>query len=409
MSSAMNPELNNAHWVEQTSQYVAHTYGRFPVAMVRGEGCYLWDADGKRYLDFVAGLAVCNLGHAHPAVTEAIREQAGQLLHVSNLFHIPGQAALARKICENSFGDRVFFANSGAEAIEGALKVARKYGAEVGGGRFEIITTENSFHGRTYGAVSATGQEKYWQGFAPLLPGIRHVPYGDLEAMRSAMGEQTAAVLLEPIQGEGGVNMPPAGYLAAVRRMCDEHGVLLMLDEVQVGNGRTGALWAYEHEGITPDVMTLAKGLAGGMPIGALVMTNKVASVLTPGAHASTFGGNPLAMAAGLAAFEALSQPQLLRHVTDMGDYLTGRLVELSRRHPVIRAVRGRGLIVGAELAIAGAGIVRECLERGVIINCARDRVLRFLPPLIVTQEQIDEVLALLEDVLAEEVRRAQA
>ncbi len=398
--------MSNAEWVDKTGAFVANTYGRFPLAMVRGEGCYLWDADDRRYLDFVSGLAVCNLGHAHPGVTEAIREQAGKLLHVSNLFHIPGQAELAELIVKHSFGKRVFFGNSGAEANEGALKVARKYGAEHGGGRYEILTTENSFHGRTYGALSATGQEKYRQGFFPILPGIRYVPYGDAAAMEAAVTDKTIAILLEPIQGEGGVNVPPDGYLKAVRGICDRHDLLLILDEVQVGNGRTGKLWAYEHEGIEPDMMTLAKGLAGGVPVGALVLNERTADVLVPGTHASTFGGNPLSMAAGLAALRELVKPELLRHVTEMGDYLRMRLREMAGRNPVIREVRGKGLIIGAELAVPCGDVVRAALDKGLILNCARERVLRFLPPLIVTREQIDDALALLEPLLPREVSR---
>lgn len=397
--------MSNAEWVELTNRYVAHTYGRYPIAMVRGEGCRLWDADGNQYLDMVSGLAVCNLGHADSDIARAIAEQARTLLHVSNLYHIPQQAQLAQAIVEKSFGEKVFFCNSGAEANEAALKTARKWGAEHGG-RFEIITAENSFHGRTYGALSVTGQEKYRQGFQPLLPGIRYVPYGNAAALRAAITPDTVAVMLEPIQGEAGVNVPPKGYLEAVRAICDAHNLLLILDEVQVGNGRTGKLWAHEHEGIVPDMMTLAKGLAGGVAVGALVLGPKCAETLTPGAHASTFGGNPLAMAAGLAAFKKLSDPGLLRHVTDTGAYLLRRLEELSQRYPVIRSVRGRGLIVGAELAVVGAEIVKACMAHGVLINCAHERVLRFIPPLTVTRVQIDQALDVLCTVLPQEAPR---
>ena len=398
--------MNNQDWVAATGKYVANTYGRYPVAMVRGEGCYLWDADGKRYLDMVAGLAVCNLGHAHPAVAKAIAEQAHTLLHVSNLYHIPQQAAFARQIVESSFGDRVFFCNSGAEANEAALKLARKYGHDFGGGRYEIITANASFHGRTYGAVSATGQEKYQAGFYPLLPGIKHAEYGDLAALTAAITPQTIAVMLEPIQGEGGVNMPPPGYFKGVRELCDRHGLLLILDEVQVGNGRTGKLWAYEHEGIEPDLMSLAKGLAGGVPVGALVMTEAVSRAFVPGTHASTFGGNPLAMAAGLAALAELARPALLAHVEKTGAYLQGKLRDMAGRIPLIKQVRGRGLIVGAELSVAGGEVVKRCMEQGVLINCARERVIRFIPPLIVTEQQLAEALAVLEAALASEVNR---
>lgn len=404
--ASANPK-SNADWVAQTGKVVANTYGRYPVAMVRGEGCYLWDADGKKYLDMVAGLAVCNLGHAHPSVTKAICEQAGQLLHVSNLYHIPQQTEFARLLTESSFGDRVFFCNSGAEANEAALKLARKYGADHGNGRFEIISATGSFHGRTYGAVSATGQEKFHHGFYPLLPGIRNAPFGDIAALEAMLSSDTIAVLLEPIQGEGGVNMAPPGYFKAVRELCDKHDLLLIFDEVQVGNGRTGKLWAYEHEGMHPDMMSLAKGLAGGVPVGALVMTEKVAVSFVPGTHASTFGGNPLAMAAGIAAFHELSKPALLQHVTETGLYLLEKLTAMAQRHPIIRAVRGRGLIVGAELAVPGAEVVKECMNQGVLMNCARERVIRFIPPLIVTREQLDHALAVLEKALPNEAPRA--
>jgi acetylornithine aminotransferase len=340
-------------------------------------------------------------------VTKAIQEQAGQLLHVSNLFHIPQQTEFATMLAKSSFGDRAFFCNSGAEANEAALKIARKYGADHGNGRFEIISAQGSFHGRTYGAVSATGQEKFHHGFYPLLPGIRYAPYGDVAALEATLSSDTIAILLEPIQGEGGVNMPPAGYLKAVRELCDRHELLLIFDEVQVGNGRTGKMWAYEHEGMTPDMMSLAKGLAGGVPVGALVLTDKVAASFVPGTHASTFGGNPLAMAAGIAAFSELNRPELLVHVTETGNYLIEKLREMARRHPVIRDVRGRGLIVGAELAIPGGDIVKECMKEGVLLNCARERVIRFIPPLIVTRDQIDQALAVLENVLPKEAPRA--
>jgi acetylornithine aminotransferase len=354
----------------------------------------------------VSGLAVCNLGHAHPAVTAAIREQAGKLLHVSNLYHIPQQTEFAEKIVKKSFGARVFFCNSGAEANEAALKLARKYGSDFGGGRHEFISTQGSFHGRTYGAISATGQEKYHNGFYPLLPGIRYAEYGDPASIEAAITPETIAVILEPIQGEGGVNIPPLGYLKAVREICDRHDLLLILDEVQVGNGRTGTLWAYEHEGIEPDMMSLAKGLAGGVPVGALVINERTSKSFVPGTHASTFGGNPLAMAAGIAAFEELSKPELLNHVKELGAYLVERLQDMAKRHPVIRDVRGRGLIVGAELAVPGGDVVKAAMAKGVLLNCARERVIRFLPPVTVTREQLDEALSVLEAVLPPEVSR---
>ena len=400
--------MKNAEWVARTEEFVATTYGRFPIAMVRGEGCYLWDADEKRYLDLVAGLAVCNLGHAHPAVTEAIRAQAGTLLHVSNMYHIPQQTELAKLIVDHSFGSRVFFCNSGAEANEAALKTARKYGHERNG-QYEILTTENSFHGRTYGALSATGQEKYRAGFAPHMPGVRYVPYGDIAAMAQAVSENTVAILIEPIQGEGGVNTAPAGYFKALRELCDERGILLILDEVQTGAGRTGTLWAYEYEGIEPDMMSLAKGLGGGMAIGALVLGDKVATTLTPGSHASTFGGNPLAAAAGLAAMKEMMRPDFLAHVRDVGEHLRARLEGLAEELPVIRRVRGRGLMLGVELHVPALPIVKQAMDRGVLLNTAGEKILRFIPPLVVTREQIDVGVDVVEALLREEVKHGKA
>jgi len=403
-STAVEVLQGNKEVVALTDCYVMQTYARYPIALVRGEGCRLWDADGKVYLDFVAGLAVCNLGHCHPRVVEAIRAQAGRLLHVSNLYHIPSQSLLARKIVELSFGDRVFFCNSGAEANEGAIKLARRYERFVRkGDRFEILTMWNSFHGRTLGALSATGQEKLQKGFEPLVPGFRYVPFNDPEALEKAVDGRTCAILMEPIQGEGGVVLPSENYLRFVRKLCDERGLLLLFDEVQVGMGRTGTLFAYEQYGVEPDVMTLAKGLAGGVPIGALVTTQEAAKGFVPGTHAATFGGNPLATAAGLAALDAILEEGILENCRQAGAYLRKGLDEVAGRHPdLIQEVRGRGLILGLELKVSGAPFVKACMESGLLINCTAERVLRFLPPLVVKREEIDEMLSILERVLSE-------
>ncbi|VAW37585.1 Acetylornithine aminotransferase [hydrothermal vent metagenome] len=392
--------MGNKEIIEMTGKYVAATYGRYPVAFVKGKGARLTDADGKEYLDFVAGLAVCNLGHSHPKLVGAIKKQAESLIHTSNLFHIGPQAELAKLLVGNSFSDRVFFCNSGAEANEAAIKLVRKYFSDRGQRRFQIISMERSFHGRTMAAMAATGQEKIRKGFEPLLEKFAYVPFGSVGAVRKAIGDTTAAVLIEPIQGEGGVNMPPVEYMRELRALCDEKGVLLVLDEVQTGMGRTGKLFAYEHYGIKPDVMTLAKGLAGGVPIGAMLATEEVAGAFGPGAHASTFGGNFLSTAAGVAALRATLEDGVLDNCVKVGEYLTGKLNELKTDYNFITEVRGKGLIIGVAMTIKGADIVAECLARGLIINCAGESVLRFLPPLIITEADVDEMLSILRPVL---------
>lgn len=394
----------SSDWIARGDRHIMKTYGRYPLVAVRGEGCRLWDADGKSYLDFLAGVAVNNLGHCHPKVVAALREQAATLLHCSNYFHIPNQIELAELLCAHSFGDRVFFCNSGAEANEAAMKLVRKYSRERHGeNRFEVITALASFHGRTIGTISATGQEKVQAGFAPMVGGFKYVPFGDVQALRSAISPNTCAVMLEPVQGEGGVNVPPAGYLQAVREICDAHDLLLVFDEVQVGCGRTGKLFAYQHDAVEPDLMTLAKALAGGAPIGALVARENVAESLGAGTHGSTFGGNPLVTAAGVAAMKVLLEEGVLENCTAMGDYLFACLEKLRARYPFIKTVRGRGLILGMELTIEGGEIVKEALQRGLLINCTVGKVLRFLPPLIVTREEIDEAMEILDGILAKQ------
>jgi len=389
-------------WINRADKHVMKTYGRYPIVAERGEGCRLWDVDGKAYLDFLAGVAVNNLGHCHPKVVAALREQAGRLLHCSNFYHIPQQVELAEWLCEHSFAERVFFCNSGAEANEAAMKLARKHSNDKHGeDRFEVITALASFHGRTIGAISATGQEKVKAGFTPMLEGFKHVPFGDVEAMRQAITPQSCAIMLEPLQGEGGVNVAPSGYLKAVRELCDEFDLLLIFDEVQVGCGRTGTLWAYEQDEVIPDVMTLAKALAGGPPIGALLTTEGLAASLGPGTHGSTFGGNPLVCAAALAAMQTINEKILLDNCRAMGAYLTEKLEQLKGKYSFIKEIRGLGLIIGVELAIQGGPLVIKAMEHGLLMNCTVGNVLRFVPPLIVNRAEIDEAMTILDEVLA--------
>lgn len=379
------------------------TYGRYPIVAERGQGCRLWDVDGKAYLDFLAGVAVNNLGHCHPKVVAALQDQAGRLLHCSNYYHIPQQIELADWLCNHSFADRVFFCNSGAEANEAAMKLARKHSRETfGENRFEIITALASFHGRTIGTISATGQDKVRIGFDPVVPGFRYVPFGSINALREAVTPQTCAIMLEPVQGEGGVNVPPPGYLKAVNDLCNEFDLLLIFDEVQVGCGRTGTLWAYEQEGIVPDIMTLAKALAGGPPIGAMLTTVSLAERLGPGTHGSTFGGNPLVCAAALAAIRTIAEDGTLENCQTMGAYLAQRLEGLRTKYGFIKDVRGQGLILGMELTIDGAPLVVKAMEKGLLINCTMGNVLRFVPPLIVSKDEIDEAVEILDGLLSE-------
>ena len=391
------------NFVRITNENIFQTYSRYPVTLVRGKGSKVWDERGKEYLDFLSGIAVCNLGHCHPAVVRAAQAQLKKLIHVSNFFYTEPQAELARLLTANSFADRVFFCNSGAEANESALKLARKFSLRQGNqSRYEVITMHYSFHGRTFATLSATAQKKFHTGFEPLLPGFHHVPFNDIGALKKAVNKNTCAVLLEPIQGEGGVNCPDADYLKKVRAVCDEHGLLLIFDEVQVGMGRTGKLFAYQHYGVEPDIMTLAKALAGGLPAGAMLAKKNVAESFSPGSHASTFGGNPVCMAAGVAVMKTLLQGTVLENCCSMGAYFMHGLELLKQRFPsIIKTVRGKGLIVGMELTIEGKEIVSTCLKQGIIINCTLDKILRFLPPLIVKKQEIDRCLKMLESIFA--------
>lgn len=393
--------------IEDSEHYLMHTYNRFPVVLRKGRGMRVWGTDGKEYIDFLGGIAVNVLGHCHPKVVVAIQKQAQRLIHVSNFYHIEPQIKLAKLLVSHSFADKVFFCNSGAEANEAAIKLARKYASEhFDHERYEIITALKSFHGRTLAALTATGQSKLQKGFEPLVPGFRHVPFNDIHALEAGITSKTCAVMLEPIQGEGGVNVPSDDYLAKVRELCDRHGLLLILDEVQTGMGRTGKLFAYEHYNILPDIVTLAKGLGGGVPIGATLASDKVAAVFKPGSHASTFGGNPLACAAGIATLETILEDGfVLDHCNRVGEYFKQRLLQLQEAFDQIVDVRGKGLFIGVELTRDGMPIVKACLERGVLINCTGGgNVLRFIPPLIVEEKEIDVLVELLEELLGRSI-----
>jgi len=389
------------HLMNTADKVIAKTYKRFPIVITNGKGCSLWDTEGKKYIDFVSGIAVCNLGHAHPKVSEALSKQADILLHVSNLYYTEPQIELACRLTENSFADRVFFCNSGAEANEAAIKLARKYFKDKGEKeRYRIVTMEKSFHGRTMATLSATGQEKIRKGFEPILEGFDHIPFNDIDALQKNIGPSTCAVLLEPIQGEGGVRCPDPDYLKAVRRLCDETEVLLIFDEIQTGMGRTGKFFAYEHFGIEPDIMTLAKALANGLPIGAMLAREEVAEVFGPGSHASTFGGTPIVTAASVQVVKVLLEENIIDHCAKMGAYFKERLSGLKAKHESIVDVRGMGLLLGMNLEMEGDTIVKSCMEKGFLINCIQGNILRFIPPLIIEKEEIDALIACLDEVL---------
>jgi len=380
------------------------TYARYPSAMLEGKGCRLTDADGKEYLDFLSGIAVCALGHCHPAVAEAISGQAKKLVHVSNLYYTEPQIELAEMIVANSFGDKVFMCNSGAEANEAAIKLARIHSEK---DRYKIISLAGSFHGRTLATVAATGQPKFHAGFEPLPEGFLHAPFGDVGALEELIDDSVCAILCEPLQGEGGVRPLAGDYLRAIRALCDEHGLLLIFDEIQTGMGRTGTLFAYEQLGVTPDIMTMAKALGNGLPIGAMVTSNEIAAAFVPGTHASTFGGNPVACAAAVATMKILLGDGFLKDVLDKGEYFRAELVKLAERYPkILSSARGMGLLVGGVLTEkgidSGADIVLKMFNRGFLMNFAGNSVLRFVPPLIVSTQDIDTVLSALAEVLDE-------
>jgi len=390
--------------MELADQVIAKTYKRFPVVLSKGNGCTLYDTDGRSYTDFVAGIAVCNLGHAHPAITRALTDQAQTLWHVSNLYYTIPQVELAAWLVKNSFADRAFFCNSGAEANEAAIKLARKYYSDSGQNhRFRIITMEQSFHGRTMATLSATGQDKIKKGFDPVLAGFDFVPFNDVAALRSKIGPDTCAVMLEPVQGEGGVRCPDAEYLKAVRQLCDENGVLLIFDEIQTGMGRTGTLFAYQNFAVEPDIMTLAKALANGLPIGAMLAKEQVAAAFGPGAHATTFGGTPIVTAAALEVCKILLDGKVVEQGRKTAEYFKEKLLDLKKRHATIDDVRGLGMLLGIKLNFNAESLVRRCMQRGFLINCIQENILRFVPPLIIKEAQIDALVDCLDELLHEE------
>ncbi len=393
--------MNEKKIMALADKNIMNTYRRVPIALTKGEGARLWDANGKEYLDFVAGIAVCNLGHSHPNVVKAIKKQVKNLTHVSNLYYTQPQAEVAALLTKHSFADKAFFCNSGAEANEAAIKLARKYAHEnLGPDKFELITMKDSFHGRTMATITATGQEKFQFGFTPLLDGFKYVPFNDAAALEAAITPKTCGIMLEPVQGEGGVIIPEASYLAAVRDICNRHKILMIVDEVQTGIGRTGKLFAYEYSGITPDIMTLAKALGNGFPVGAMLATNEVAKAFAPGNHASTFGGNLLAMAAAKATLKTMLDEGVLDNCQKMGDYFLAKLQALKAKHKFISGVRGKGLMLACALTIEGADIVQTCQERGLLINCTGGKTLRFVPPLIINEKDIDVAIAILDSVM---------
>lgn len=383
--------------IKEEKEFMIPVYKRIPVCLVKGAGIKLWDINGKEYLDFF-GQGVNGIGHCHPKLVKAIVEQANKLIHFSNLYYTIPQIELAKKLSQISFGGKVFFANSGAEVNEAAIKLARRYGK----GKYEIITMTGSFHGRTLATLSATGQEKIHKGFEPLVDGFKYVPFNDLEQIEKNITKSTCAIMVEPIQGEGGINVASKEYLKGLRALCDEHKILLILDEVQTGIGRTGKMFGYEHYEIIPDIMTLAKWLGSGIPIGAMIAKPQLAELLDPGSHASTFGGNPLACAATLAVINVIIEENLVKNAEEVGNYLINKLYDLKDKYNFIKEVRGKGLMVGMELDTPGAAIVDACLQHGLIINSTVEKVLRFLPPLTVTKQDVDRAIEVLDKVLEE-------
>jgi acetylornithine/N-succinyldiaminopimelate aminotransferase len=388
---------------EQDQQYFMHTFARFPIVLSHGSGMKVWDMEGKQYLDFLAGIAVNALGHNHPRLVETISQQAAKMIHISNLFYSESQANLAEKLVKLFGGSaKVFLGNSGAEANEGALKLARKYATEQKTGKFEIITTMHSFHGRTLAALTATGQPKYQEGYGPLPGGFKYAPYNDLTSIKNLVTDKTCAIMVEPIQGESGIHVGTQDYLEGLRQLCDANGILLIFDEIQTGIGRTGKMFAFEHYGVRPDIVTLAKALGGGVPIGAIIAQDHVAEAFKPGDHGSTFGGNPLACAAALTTLDVIAKDDLLTNAIVVGDYFQEKLRALQQNYAAIVEVRGKGLMIGAQLSFPGRPVVEAVLQHGAIINCAGGNVLRFVPPLIATKADVDALIVILDKVFAE-------
>jgi len=394
--------MNTEEILTTGKERVMNTYGRLPLALVKGQGTVVWDSDGKRYLDFVTGLAVTSLGHSHPEIVETIRQQAEQILHTSNLYWIPNQVKLAKLLTDHSFADRAFFCNSGAEANEGAIKLARKYAKKhFGSDKYKIVSLKNSFHGRTLAALTATGQQKYQEGYEPLPEGFSYIEINNIEQLEEAIDAQTAAVMIEPIQGEGGVNLLTKEFVHRIKEVCVKHGALLIVDEVQTGMGRTGKLFAHQWFELKPDIMTLAKALGNGVPIGAVLATEEVAAAFQPGDHASTFGGNHLATAVGCKVMEIMTREGFLTEVQIKGEYFKQKLQLLAQKYGLKAQVRGLGLMLGLSVGPCGPEIVSYCLQNGLLINCIGGTVLRFLPPLTVTIEEIDEASAILDRTFA--------
>ena len=390
--------MDTGEIIEMFDKYVIANYGRLPRAIVKGVDNYMYDAAGNEILDMFPGWAVSGIGHCHPKVVAAIVAQAGELLHIDNTFYIPKQGQLAKLLSERAFGRKCFFCNSGAEANEAAMKLARKHTARE---KYRFITAQGSFHGRTFATVTATAQPKYHDGFLPMLPGFEYVPFNDVDAIKAAFSDEVAAVMLEPIQGEGGIDIATAEYLETTRQLCDTYGAVMILDEVQTGLGRTGKWFGYQHFDVEPDIITMAKALGGGVAIGAMMAKAEVAKSLVPGTHASTFGGNPLAGAAGVAVIEAIEQDNLLTNANTMGQYAMEKLGRLKEKYPIIDHVRGKGLMIGVQLIESGGGIVDKCLENGLRINCTQGNVLRIMPSMTVTSEQIDKAIEIIDGVLA--------
>ena len=383
-------------------KYILKTYGRRPIALEKGEGVWLFDYEGNRYLDFFSGLGVNGLGHSDPDIIKSIKAQSEKLLHVTNLFHIGPQAKLARDICEKSFADKVFFCNSGTEAVEGAIKFARKWGKGFKRSKWEFIAFRNSFHGRTLGSLSATIQEKYQKDFYPLIPGFRTAEFNDIESLKSTITDETVGIIIEPLQGEGGVNLATGEFLREVKKICDERVILLVFDEVQCGLGRMGSLFAYQYSGIVPDILTLAKPLAGGLPIGAVLVSKNVADIVQPGDHAATFGGNPFVTAVGLIAFAKLSDPSFLQNVRDMGSYLSTRLAELQKKHSQIIETRGIGLLQAVKVEGSAVRYLEALEKRNILISTAGPDIVRFIPPLIIDRTHVDMVMDTFDESLKE-------
>ena len=390
--------MNTKELIAQYEKFVIKTYTRTPVVIVKGKGLKVWDLEGNEYLDFFPGWAVSGLGHCHPLVVNAIRNYLKKIIHVPNNYYNMLQGKLAQTIVEHSFEGKVFFCNSGAEANESAIKLVRAHGSPKG--KYEIITMQDSFHGRTLATITATGQPKYQKGFDPLPAGFKSVPFNDIKALETAITDKTAAIMLEPIQGEGGINVAKKDYIEAIRKICDEKDLVLIFDEVQTGMGRTGKMFCFEHYGVEPDVMTLAKSLGGGIPIGAMVAAKKLADVLKPGMHASTFGGSPIACSASLAVFDAIKREKLLQNTKEMGEYLVQKLTELKKKKTVIKEIRGMGLMIGMELSVEGKDIVETCFNERLFINCTQGNVLRLMPGMIVSKKQIDRAVDILDKAI---------